>query len=174
MVRTDAEPAALIAAIRRIVRRADPELPVTDVRTLADHVGRQTAPRRVQLRVLAAFAGLALLLAGLGIHGLLSIAVSQRTAEIGLRLALGARHRDVLAMVLRQGGLLAAAGGALGLAAAYAAGRSMEALLAGVEPADPAAFAVAVGLALATTVTGSLLPALRAASVDPTVALRAE
>ncbi len=168
------EPAALIANLRQIVHRADPELPVADVRTLADHVGRQTAPRRTQIRVLAAFAALALLLAGIGIHGLLSLAVSQRTAEIGLRLALGARHRDVLRMVLRQGALLAAAGGALGLAAAYAAGRSMEALLAGIEPADPATFTTALGLALAMTVTGSLLPALRAARVDPTVALRAE
>ena len=174
VVHAATEPAALIEAIRRIVHRVDPQLPVADVRMLADHVGRQTAPRRTQIRVLAAFAALALLLASIGIHGLLSVAISQRTAEIGMRLALGARNRDVLAMILRQGALLAAAGGVLGLGAAYAAGRSMEALLAGVEPADPATFAAAVALALTMTISGSLLPALRAARVDPTVALRAD
>ena len=174
VIHTTAEPAALAAAVRRIVHRVDPELPVTGVRTMAEHVGRQTAPRRHQLRVLAAFAGLAVLLAGLGIHGLLSLAVSQRTAEIGLRMALGARHHDVLHMVLRQGIHLAIVGGTLGLAAAYAVGRSLEALLAGIQPSDPATFATAAALALATTVTGSLLPALRASRVDPTVALREE
>jgi ABC-type antimicrobial peptide transport system permease subunit len=115
-----------------------------------------------------------LLLAGVGIHGLLSFAVSQRIPEIGLRMALGARPGDILALVLRQGLLLAAIGGALGLAMAYAAGRSMEALLAGVEPGDGLTFLTAGTLALLMTFSGSLSPALRAVRVDPTRAIRTE
>ncbi|MEM7350727.1 MAG: ABC transporter permease [Acidobacteriota bacterium] len=168
------DPTLLAAAIRRIVQAADPELPVSDVRLLTDIVAAETAPRRTQIMVLAAFAGLALLLAGIGIHGLLSFTVSQRLPEMGLRQALGARRGHLLRMVLSEGAMLAAVGVGTGLAAAYAAGRGMEALLAGVEPADPATLAVAVALALAMTLSGSLVPALRAARTDPTIALRSE
>jgi putative ABC transport system permease protein len=105
---------------------------------------------------------------------LLSFAVSHRTQEIGVRLALGAQARDIIAMVLREGVLLAAAGVILGLALAYWAGRAMEALLAGVSPWDAPTFSTAVGLALAMTIVGSLLPVLRALRVDPTTAIRAE
>ena len=174
VVRSSLDPAALIADIRRIVREADPELPVSDVQLLADIVDSETAPRRTQIMVLAGFAGLSLLLAGIGIHSLLAYGVSQRTGEIGVRIAMGARSRDILRMVVREGLVLASVGSVFGLAAAYAAGRMMEALLAGVQPDDAMTFLAGVGLALAMTVSGSLLPALRAARVDPTEALRAD
>ena len=123
--------------MRRIVREADPELPITHVRTLDRLVAGETASRRTQLTLLASFAGLALTLAGLGIHGLLSSAVRQRSREIGLRLALGAERWDVLGLLLRRALLLAAIGGASGLALALLPGRGMRALLAGVESSDP-------------------------------------
>ncbi len=174
IVHASADPMTLLPSIRRIVREADPELPVSDVRLLADIVAGETAPRRAQITVLAAFATLALLLAGIGIHGLLAFAVSQQTAELALRKALGARSGDILGLVLKHGALLAAIGGVIGLGAAWATGRTIEALLAGIGPSDAATFAVATLLALLTALSGSLVPALRAARVDPTTALRSE
>ena len=137
-------------------------------------VETQTAPRRVQVRVLSAFAALAVLLAGIGIHGLLAFTVASRSQEIGVRRALGARTRDILRLVLGHGLRLAAVGLGLGLALAWAAGRSLEALLAGVSPVDTATFATAAGLAVATAVAGSLLPAWWAAQVDPLKVIRVE
>jgi ABC-type antimicrobial peptide transport system permease subunit len=174
VVRSSQDPASLVPDIRRIVREADPELPVSDVQLLADIVDSETALRRTQIMVLAGFAGLSLLLAGIGIHSLLAYGVSQRTGEIGVRIAMGARSQDILQMVVREGIVLASVGSVFGLAAAYAAGRMMEALLAGIQPDDAMTFLAGVGLALAITVTGSLLPALRAARVDPSEALRAD
>jgi putative ABC transport system permease protein len=174
VIRSTVEPQALLAAVRRIVKQADPELPISDVRTLQDILDSDTSPRQVQIRVLSAFAGLSLLLAGLGIYGLLSYAVSQRIPEIGVRLALGARPSSILKMVLGDGVRLLAIGALLGLGLAYAAGRTLEALLAGVPASDPLTFAAALGLALVTTLVGCLVPALRAVRVDPTVALRSE
>jgi predicted lysophospholipase L1 biosynthesis ABC-type transport system permease subunit len=174
VVRSSRDPGALVPALRRIVARADPQQPISDVRTLADIVDAETAPRSVQVRVLGAFAAIAVLLAGIGIHGLLAFAVSNRVQEIGVRIALGARSGDILTLVLRQGVLLAAAGVVLGVALAYAAGRALEALLAGVSPRDAPPFLTAVGLALVMTIAGSLLPALRAVRVDPLTAIRAE
>jgi predicted permease len=173
-VRHTGEPAAIVAALRRIVARADPALPVADVRTLETIVAGQTAPRLVQVRVLAGFAALALLLAGVGIHGLLAFVVAGRSREIGVRRALGASTGDVLRLVLRHGLRLAAAGVGLGLALAWAASRSLEALLAGISPRDTATFAVAAGLGLLTALAGSLLPSWRAARLDPLEVMRAE
>ena len=172
IVRFTGEPAPLVPALRDIVHRVDPMLPVVDVRLLTDIVAGETASRRTQIQVLAVFSGLALLLAGIGIYGVLSFAVSQRTSEIGLRMALGARRGEILAMVLREGAQLALVGSVIGLALAYAAGRSMEALLAGIEPRDGMTFATAITLALVMTAAGSLWPAARAARVAPTEALR--
>ncbi|MGE5278103.1 MAG: ABC transporter permease [Acidobacteriota bacterium] len=174
VVRASASPAVLIPAIREIVARADPTVPVSDVRRLSDIVEADTAPRRVQARVVEAFAAIAFLLAGIGIHGLLAFTVSQRVGEIGVRMALGAQPRDILEMVLRRGVLLSAAGAVLGAVLACAAGRTMQALLAGVSPADAATLAAAAGLSLAMTVAGSLVPAFRAVRVDPLTAIRAE
>ena len=108
------------------------------------------------------------------IHGVLSFAVSQRTPEIGVRIALGARGADILAMILRQGVLLAAAGVLPGVLLAYLAGRSMQALLAGVQPGDLTTFLSAAALSAAMTVAGCMFPAMRAVRVDPLIAMRAE
>ena len=128
----------------------------------------------MQLRALGAFAAIAFLLAAIGIHGLLSFAVSQRSQEIGVRIALGARWGNILTMVLRQGMLLSVAGLLPGVALAYAAGRAMESLLAGVKPADTVTLMAAVGLCLVIWIVGSLLPALRAVRVDPLTVIRSE
>jgi ABC-type antimicrobial peptide transport system permease subunit len=165
---------AILAAVRRVVREVDPELPLSEVRTLEEVVEGETAPRATQIRVLGAFAGLSLLLAGLGIYGLLSFAVSQRRAEIGLRIAFGARASDILRMVLREGAILALAGTLVGAALGYLAGAAMEALLAGLAPADASTYAFAAAVALLMAVFGSLFPALRAVRVDPNHVIRAE
>jgi putative ABC transport system permease protein len=172
--RPEAGREAIVASVRKIVHEADPELPVSEVRTLEEVVERQTAPRLVQLRILGVFAALSLLLSAVGIYGLLSFAVSRRRAEIGLRMAFGASRSDILAMILAKGLLLALSGGAVGLTLGYAAARAIEALLAGVEPSDTLTYAIAAGVALAMTLIGSLVPALRAVRVDPVTTIRAE
>ena len=154
------------------MREADPDLPLARIRTLRDVVDTQTAPRVTQLRVLQAFALLSLLLAGIGIHGLLAYAVSERRAEIGLRVALGAKRSSILTLILGQGVWLATLGVVLGAVVAYVAGQQMRALLAGIGPADPATFAAAGGVALLMTLAGSLLPALRALRVDASLVMR--
>jgi predicted permease len=172
VVRSTSAPEALLPAVRKIVRAADPELPIDRVRTLEEVVAEDTAPRRTQLRVLVGFAAVALLLAGLGIHGLLAYDVSQRIPEIGVRMALGALPARILRMVLGSGLALAAGGIALGLVVAYAAGTAMPGLLAGVKPTDLVTYGAGVAVALATALSGGLVPALRALRVDPATTLR--
>jgi putative ABC transport system permease protein len=174
VVRVTSKPADLLPGIRAAVAKADPRLPISEVRMLSEIVEADTAPRQVQLRVLGGFALLAFLLAGIGIHGLLAFTVSQRAREIGVRMALGAQAGAILRMVLRQGTVLAAAGVLLGAGLAYAAGRAMQALLAGISPGDVPTFAAAIALSLAMTLLGSLFPALRAARLDPATAMRDE
>jgi putative ABC transport system permease protein len=174
VVRSRADPAALLPAIRRIVARADPQQPISDVRMLADIVEAETAPRSVQVQVLGAFAAASVLLAAIGIHGLLAFTVASRSQEFGVRVALGAMAGDILALVLREGALLAGAGVLAGAALAYAAGRAMEALLAGVSPADARTFLAVGGLSVIVTLAGSLSPALRAVRLDPLTAIRTE
>jgi predicted permease len=164
----------LVPAVRGIIRAADPQQPITDVRPMTDIVDRQTASRRVQVRALAAFALIAFLLAAIGIHGVLAFAVSQRTPEIGVRIALGAQRRDILAMVMTKGMLMVAAGLLPGLVLAYVAGRALQSLLFGVPAADVPTFAVVVGLTVVMALAGTLLPTLRALRVDPIKAIRAE
>ena len=141
---------------------------------LADIVSAEIAPRRVQVRVLGAFAAIAFLVAGIGLHGLLAYNVSQRAREIGVRLALGAERRSILFMVMRRGLDLAVLGIFIGAALAVAAGRALQAVLAGVSPTDVVSFGGAVGLAVLMTIGGSLLPALRAPRVDPLQVIRSE
>jgi putative ABC transport system permease protein len=174
VVRSSSPAAVLLPEIRRIVRAADPSQPISDVRTMTEIVANETAPRVGQLRVLAMLAAIALLLAAVGIHGLLSFTVSRRTQEIGVRVALGAESRQIMTMVIREGLLLSLAGVIPGLAIAYAAGRGMEAILAGVRPTDPLALTVAIGATCVTALVGCARPAWRASRVDPTEALRAE
>jgi predicted permease len=168
------DPRALLPALREIVKGVDPLQPVSDVRLLSEIVEGETAARRVQVRVLGAFAATAFLLAGIGLHGLLSFAVSTRVQEIGVRMALGARSADILSLILREALTMAASGLVVGLAVAYAAGRGMEALLAGVRPADGLTFGAAIALASVMAIVGGLAPARRAVGVDPTTAMRAE
>ena len=174
VVRTAGRPEALLPAVRDVIRRIDPDQPISDVRPLSEVVSRQTADRRTQLRVLGALAAVALLLSGVGIYGLLSFTVALRSREIGVRLALGARPRTIVGMVLGEGLVLAAAGVIPGVFLAWAAGRAMQALLAGVRPADPLTFGIGVAACVATVIVGCLRPAARAGRVDPMVALRAE
>jgi putative ABC transport system permease protein len=165
-------PASLLPAIRQIVQRADPEQPISNVRTLEAVVGEQVAPRAVQARVLGGFAGVAVLLASIGLYGLLAFAVSRRMREIGLRMALGATPGSMIALIVRRGLTLALAGMIVGLASAYGAARWMQSLLAGVSPHDPAVFGAAAALATVLALVGTLLPALRAARVSPLEATR--
>jgi predicted permease len=174
VIRAEGNPVALAPALRRIIREADSEQAVSDIQLLDDIVASETAPRRAQLRVLGAFAIIAFLLAAVGIHGLLSFAVSARTQEVGVRIALGATRSDILAMFLRQGLALGVAGIAFAAPIAYIAARGLASLLFGVQPSDSAIYAAAALLALAMTLAGSLRPALRAASVDPAITIRSE
>ena len=165
---------ALLPAVREIVRQVDPEQPVSDMRMMAEVVGSQTDTRRAQLRILGALAILALLLAGVGIHGLLAFTVAQRAREIGVRLALGAEPSLVARMIMSEAARMAIFGVVPGIIGAYVAARAMSALLFGVQPGDPTTIAAAAGVCLMTAVFGALRPALRAARVDPMSALRAE
>lgn len=171
---TATAPSALAPTIRAIIQRADSRVPITEVQTLADLVELDTGSRAAQLRVIAAFAAIAFILAGLGLHGLLSFVVSQRTQEIGVRIALGARPRDVVAMIAGDGARFGALGLGVGIVAAYASARSMQALLAGVNPGDVDTFAAAAGLAALMLVLGMIVPTLRALRVDPIVAIKSE
>jgi predicted permease len=164
----------LMPAVRQIIHKADPEQPISDVRTMADVVAGETESRTIQMRVLVVFTGVAILLAGLGIYGLLAFTVSLRQQEFGIRIALGAAQGDIFTMVLRQGAYLALIGLLPGLALAYLAARLLESLLAGVQPADGLTFSVAVILCLITTLLGTLVPALRAVRADPSAVMRAE
>jgi predicted permease len=174
VVRSSVPPASLTESIRAIVARADPQQPISEVTTLSEIVGAETAPRRVQVRVLTTFAVIALALACVGLHGVLAYSVSARAREIGVRIALGAERKMILAMVLRRGFALGAFGVVLGGVLSVAAGSAMQALLAGVSPTDVAAFTAMAVLSLIIVVAGSLLPALRAARVDPITVIRSE
>lgn len=165
---------ALLPAVREIVRQVDPDQPVSSVRMLSEVVGDQTATRTSQVRILGALAALALLLAGVGIHGLLAFTVAQRSREIGVRLALGAAPRGVARMIVGEAARMAVFGIVPGILGAYAAARAMSALLFGVRPEDPLTIAAAAALCFATAVLGAVRPALKAARVNPISALRGE
>jgi len=173
-VRTRVEPAALAGAIRHAVMAVDKDQPLFHIQTMQQVVSDSVAGRRFQMVLLALFASVALMLAAVGIYGLMSYSVSQRTHEIGIRMALGAKREGVLRLVLRQALLLAAAGVALGIGGALTLTRFLSSLLFGVSSKDPLTF-VAVSLLLAGVATSaSFIPAWRAARVDPMVALRHE
>ena len=173
-IRATSNPLALVPAIRRVIREADPQQPVADIRLMTDIVYAETAARRAQLAVLGVFGGVAFLLAAVGIHGLLAFVVSTRQQEIGVRVALGATRGNIVGMMLRDAGRLASVGLLAGIFAAYGAGRLLEALLAGVRPADLATYAAAAALSVGMAAAGTLLPILRALRVDPVQSIRAE
>jgi putative ABC transport system permease protein len=169
-----ANPLSLAAAVRNEIRKLDPDLPVTQVATMDQRLSKAVSQPRFRTTLIALFALVALLLACVGIYGVISYSVTQRTHEIGIRMALGARTGDVLRMVIRQAIVLAVVGVTIGLAASFAITRLMSSLLFGVTATDPMIF-VATALVLTTTaLIASYLPARRAARVDPLVALRYE
>jgi putative ABC transport system permease protein len=173
-VRTSGDPLALTGAIRSQVWAVDRDLPVSAVAPMSAVLADSISRPRFSLFLLGLFAAVALALSALGIYGVTAYAVSQRTREIGVRMALGARSRDVLSMVLREEMKLALAGVAIGVAGSFALTRLMSSLLFGVTPTDPLTFAVVPALVILAGIASSLGPARRAASVDPAVALRWE
>jgi putative ABC transport system permease protein len=174
LVRTDGSPTAVVPEIRALLRDLDPDVPVTAVATLDELVADSIAQPRTTTAILSLFALAALALAALGVYGVLAYLVSRRIRELGIRSAVGARPRDLLWLVLREGTGLALAGVALGIAGALAAGRLLSGLLYGVTPTDPLAFGTVAVLALATALLAAWLPARRAAQADPVAALRGE
>jgi predicted permease len=173
-VRTEADPARLVPAIRAEIARVDKRLAVAEVLPMQTYVDRAQAQTRFSLVLIAIFAAVAALLAAVGLYGVLSNAVRQRTAEIGLRMALGAGPGSVFSLVVGQGLRLSTAGIAIGLAAAFGLTRVMSSMLVGVEPHDPITFAGIAALFFAISAFACWLPARRAAALDPTVALREE
>jgi putative ABC transport system permease protein len=174
LIATDGSPIALAPSVRGEIRALDPATPVTAVTTVEAEIGESLAVRRFQAWLLALFSVLAVLLAAVGIFGLMAQVVMRRAPEIGLRLALGATPRDVLTLVLRQGVLLAAAGACAGICGALALARGLESLLFGVGAADPVSYAGAAAVMGLSVLLACTLPAWRAARVDPAVALRSE
>ena len=173
-IRTSGDPTAIVSGVVGAVRQQDPELAVARIRTMEEVVSDSVAERRLTMLLLTIFAGAALLLAAVGIYGVIAYSVTQRTQEIGIRMALGARPADVLRMVVGQAALLALAGIGLGGAGALLLTRLMEGLLFDVKPADPITFgSVAVVLA-SVAILASYVPGRRATRVDPVIALRAE
>jgi putative ABC transport system permease protein len=174
VVRTSSDPRVVAATLRSLVRGVSPTAVLSPVRTLEQQLSEQLSPRRFQTWLLSMFSAAALLLAGIGIFGVMHYSVTQRTHEIGIRMALGARSQDVLRQVLGQGARLALAGVALGAGGALALTRVMSGLLFEVEPTDPWTFLVVVVLLMLVAVFASYVPARRATKVDPMVALRYE
>ena len=173
-VRTAGEASGVVNAITGIVRQMDPDLVVANVRTMEEVVSDSVAERRLTMMLLAVFAGAALLLAAVGIYGVIAYSVTQRTQEIGIRMALGAQRGDVLRMIVGQAMALTAAGIVSGAFGAILLTRVMTGLLFNVKPGDPLTFAaVAVVLALVAA-SASYIPGRRATRVDPVIALRAE
>jgi putative ABC transport system permease protein len=173
-VRTGSDPTAIVSNLRQIVRSLDPEVPLFQVRSMQEVLSESVAPRRFNMLLLAAFAGLALLLASVGIYGVMSYSVSQYTHEIGIRMALGARAADVLQLIVRQGMGLVLVGLAVGAAGALALTRVMRSLLFDVKPWDPLTLASVSVLLAAVAFAASYIPARRATRVDPMIALRYE
>jgi predicted permease len=166
--------ASLAAGVREALRPLDPNLPANEFRAIQDIVDSSVSPRRLIVLLIAGFAGFALILASLGIYGVISYSVSQRKQEIGIRMALGALPGDLQLRVLMQTLKLAAIGMTLGLVASWALGRVFQGLLFGVTPSDPATFAAVLALLMAVAALAGYLPARRASRLDPVEALRAE
>jgi predicted permease len=173
-VRSAGDAASLAAAVRREVQQLDPTLSLFNVRTLEEQVGQSLQPQEMNVVLLTVFGVLALLLASIGLYGVASYSVSQRTREIGVRMALGARPSSVLAMVLGHGMMLVAVGLAVGLVVAYVVAGFARALFAGVSPHDPATFLLtAAGLGV-IALLATYIPARRATRIDPLIALRTD
>jgi len=174
VIKAPAQGLAVVPSVRDIVRRVDPEQPVSNVRMMTEIVDGQFATRNAQVRILGALALLALLLSAVGIHGLLAFTVAQRGREIGVRLTLGAEPGAVARMIVGDATRMAVFGVIPGVVGAYFAARAMNALLFGVEPGDPLTIATAATICLVTAIVAALRPAVTAARVDPIRALKAD
>lgn len=172
VVRTTGDPLAMASTVRRVVQTVDPELPVTHVATGESLVAQSLTSRRFDMLLLSAFAALALVLAAVGLYGLIAYSVVQRQREIGIRMAIGATPRGVVGLVLREGAWTAGIGALLGITGAVALTRVMRSLLFGVGALDAEAFVAAIALLMAVALLACWLPARRAARVDPVEALR--
>jgi putative ABC transport system permease protein len=171
---TEGDTSAIVGPMRSAIAKIDPALAVADVTTMSQVMADEAAPQRFSTIALSAFAGGALLLAAVGLYGTLAFGVTQRTREIGVRVALGASRREVLRLVVRQGMSLTALGLALGIAGAFVVTRLMTGLLYQTEPLDVGTFASVTAVLAAVALLSCYLPARRAARVEPMAALRAE
>lgn len=174
MLRVLGDPKALTAAVRREVQAIDPEQPIAEVTTMEENISNSLAARRLTMALLGAFAGVALVLASVGLYGVMALSVTQRTRELGIRLALGAPRRNVFRLVLGQGAMLVSLGIGLGLLGALAGSRALSSVLYGVGPLDFGALAIAIFSLAFVALLACWLPARRATLVDPIKALRAE
>jgi putative ABC transport system permease protein len=173
-VRSALPAATLTAAIRKEVATIDPYQPLTSVKTMDQVISTTTAPRRFNALLLGVFAAIALVLATVGIYSVISYAITLRTQEIGIRMALGANRSTILRMVLRKGIMLTLIGAAIGLVTAFALTRWMSSLLFGVSASDPLTYATVLLVALGAALLACSIPASRATKVDPLIALRYE
>jgi ABC-type antimicrobial peptide transport system permease subunit len=170
--RTEGDPAALVEAVRRHAGTLDRSLPVYDIKTMRQRISDATVRVRFNVILLTAFAGIAMVLAVVGIYGVMSFAVRQRTNEIGIRMALGARSEDIVRHVVRQGSSLILIGTAIGLAGALVATRVLSSSLYEVQPHDPLTYVAIVMILVAASLLASYLPARRASTIDPSITLR--
>jgi predicted permease len=174
VLRNAADPTAAAAAVKKEIRELDPDLPIYHLRTMGERVAQSMARQRFFMLLLSLFAGVALVLATIGVYGVMAFLVTQGTREIGIRIALGASERRVLGLVLGQGLAVAAGGGAIGLAFAFVLTRSLRSLLFGVRDTDPITFAAVALVLVSTALAATYFPARRAARTDPMVSLRTE
>ncbi len=174
VIRAASDPMSLAGAVRQAVRSIDKQQPVYDVKTMEQYISESVSNQRMAVFLLAVFAALALILASVGIYGVISFSVSQRTHEIGIRMALGAQQGDILRLVVGQGAILALAGVGVGIVAALGLTRLMAGLLFGVRPNDAGTFVGVALVLIAVALLATYIPARRAARVDPLVALRDE
>ena len=174
VVRTNGDPRSLIPALRNEIQKMDATLPIYDVKTLTEHMNIPLFPARMAADVLGSFGIVALVLAAIGIYGVMSYVVAGRTREIGLRMALGAQFRHVRQLILRQGMMLATIGLVLGLGIVFVLARFLKSMLYGISPSDPLTFTAITILLAGVALLACLIPAQRAARVDPMVALREE
>jgi putative ABC transport system permease protein len=174
VLRTAGDPLQSVAAVRQAVQSVDPDLPIANARSMDELIAQSVGQRRLSMLLLSVFSGVALVLASIGIYGLMSYSVAQRSRELGVRIALGAGRGDLLRLVLQQGMRLALAGIVIGVAAAFALTRVIASQLYGVTATDPATFVAVAALLGLTALAANLIPALRATRVDPAVILRDE